>query len=149
MTEPDLASTMADPTPASLGFDYRALQDAVLTTLANMNADTRVAEQTPVIPALYSRMNPDLLVNAEGQVLLVHEKPMPDPIWWVEYDPEDRQLVFITTTGQIMPFGVAIHDVVDTFLRYARVMYMVELNDDGKIVRADERRVVVRKNGRE
>lgn len=131
------------------GFDYRGMQDAILTTLANMNADASVAERTPVIPALYARMSPDLLVNAEGQVLLLHEKPMPDPIWWVEYEPEERELVFITTTGQIMPFGLKIHDVVDTFLRYARVMYMVELGDDGKIVRADERRVVVRKNGKE
>lgn len=131
------------------GFDYQGMQDAILTALANMNADASLAERTPVIPALYARMSPDLLVNAEGQVLLLHEKPMPDPIWWVEYEPETRELMFITTTGQIMPFGLKIHDVVDTFLRYARVMYMVELGNDGKIVRADERRVVVRKNGKE
>jgi diadenosine tetraphosphatase ApaH/serine/threonine PP2A family protein phosphatase len=142
----DLPSAAPSAAPA---FDFRGMQDAILTALANMNADASLAEHTPVIPALYARMSPDLLVNAEGQVLLLHEKPMPDPIWWVEYEPEERELVFITTTGQIMPFGLKIHDVVDTFLRYARVMYMVELNDDGKIVRADERRVVVRKNGKE
>lgn len=137
------------PSPDLTGYDMDALRDSILTAMANgaVDADPTRAVDTPVIAAVHSIMNPDLLVNDQGQVVLIHEKPLPDVIWWVDYDPDLRQLIFVTVAGQIMPFGLKIHDVVDAFLRFARVMYFIEIDDAGKIISTNERRVVVRKNG--
>lgn len=140
----------ATPGVADLsGYNIDALRDSILTALANGQADDAPtkAVDTPVIPALHSIMNPDLIVNDQGQVVLIHEKPLPDVIWWVDYDPDLRQLIFVTVAGQIMPFGLPVPDVVDAFLRFARVMDFIEIDDTGKIISTDERRVVVRKNG--
>ena len=132
------------------GYNLDNLREAILAALANGRADAGGADQaakTPVIAPLHDRISPDLVVNDQGQVVLIHEKPMPDVIWWVDYDPDLRALAFVTITGQIMPFGLPIHDVVDAFLRFARVICFIEINAEGKIIRTDERRVVVRKNG--
>ncbi len=131
------------------GYNLDALRESILAALANGQADdapTKAAD-TPIIPALHTIMNPDLIVNDQGQVVLIHEKPMPDVIWWVDYDPELRQLIFVTVAGQIMPFGLPVPDVVDAFLRFARVIDFIEIDAEGKIIGTQERRVVVRKNG--
>lgn len=149
---PDAPPLVLESPPEFSADEIRAVQDMMLAYLASeerARAPSDLLERMPVAPPLHGQMKPDLLVNDEGQVILIHEKPLPDTIWWADYDPEYKQLVFVSVTGQLIPFGMPIHAMVDAFLRHARVMYFIEIDQSGKMIRTDERAVVVRKNGRE
>lgn len=132
---------------AEMGFDRAALEEAVLTALANEHVgDQPGMGKLSVLPALYTYMKPDLLATAEGQVLLIHEKPLPAPIWWAEYDPEYKQLIFVTIAGQVMGLGVEIPPVIDGYLRLGRDIALVEIDDQGNTLNIQERKIVIRGN---
>lgn len=143
----DTNTVSADPL-AHLGFDRLSLEDAVLTALSSAELSAHPPEDRPqVLPALHSYMSPDLLASADGQVMLIHEKPLPAPIWWADYDPEYNQLIFVTVTGQIVGLGAPIPPSIDVFLRLGQDIALVEINARGEPVNVQERKIVVRKNG--
>ena len=124
-------------------------------TILKMMADGRMSGRAPsddmpnVLPSLHSTQDPDLISCANGQTALIYDQPLPEVVWWVEYDPDYAQLIFVMVTGQVMGFGVQIPPETDKFLRVARSMYLTQIDPEtGKIVRVDERKVVVRNNGR-
>lgn len=129
---------------AQMGFDQMTLQEAVLTALAN-DERARLPKGSPtVLPALYTYMKPDLIAAQNGQVMLIHEKPLPAAIWWADYDPELKQLIFVTITGQIMDLGIKIPPVIDGFLRAGRDIVLVEIDLEGNILNVQDRKIVVR-----
>jgi hypothetical protein len=145
-----MADTLAADTDKLRDFDpanYRDLQEAILAAFANERVDARLPESRPVLPSLHSQQTPDLIANEDGQAMLVYDKPLPDVVWWTEYDTEYNQLVFVTVAGQIMNFGMPIHPSVDKYLRHSSMMFLVQIDNEGNMVRVDERRVVVRKTG--
>ncbi len=127
-----------------MGFDRMTLQDAVLTALANDERARLPHGAATVLPALYTYMTPDLIAAQNGQVMLIHEKPLPAPIWWADYDPELKQLVFVTIGGQIMDLGIKIPPVIDGFLRAGRDIVLVEIDLEGNILNVQDRKIVVR-----
>jgi hypothetical protein len=145
---PQSISQIAGPppaTPAELE-EYKTLQDALL----NVFADDLIAgpELPPLLPNLLTYQTPDIIANERRESMLVFDQPLPGMVWWAEYDPDLAQLIFVTVSGQIFGFGVKIHESVDRYLRNANMIYLVQVDKDGKMVNAEERKLVVRYNGR-
>jgi hypothetical protein len=134
------------PTPGTT--EYRIIQEAILTALANDRVDERLPDAVAVLPSIHSWQNPDLVIGGNGEAALIFDQPLPDTIWWAEYDPELAQLIFVTITGQIMGLGVRIPPEIDRFLRYAKVIYLVQIDETGKMVAVDDRRLIVRDQAR-
>lgn len=135
-------------TPVDSELNRLTLEDAILTAMANARAGEQPAtERVSVLPALHSYMSPDLVANTNGQVMLIHEKPLPTPIWWVDYDPEYSQLIFVTITGQIIDLGVNVPPVIGGYLRHGRDIAIVEIDMNGKVLNVQERKIVVRQTG--
>lgn len=143
---PENLATRPLPTPGST--EYRIIQDAILSALANDRVDERLPEAVAVLPSIHAWQNPDLVIGGNGEAALIFDEPLPDTIWWAEYDPELYQLIFVTITGQIIGFGMKIPPEIDRFLRYAKVIYLVQIDDKGKMVAVDDRRLIVRDQGR-
>jgi len=141
MENPVLPQIPGDVSPE----EYRTLQDAMLSVFA----DDMLAgpEAPPVLPSLTTYQTPDVLANERRQAMLVYDQPLPGMVWWAEYDPELAQLLFVTVTGQLFGFGVSIHHTVDRYLRHANSIYLTQVDKDGKIINAEERKLVVRFNG--
>lgn len=72
--------------------------DALLTAAVNERAELSpdIEETIPVLPHLQTYQHPDIVVNDDGQAMMVYDKPLPDVVWWAEYDPDLAELSFIT-----------------------------------------------------
>ena len=127
----------------------RQFQDSVLTGVANVRLAEKpdAEDDIPVLPSLRSYQFPDIIASADGRAMLVYDKPLPDLVWWAEYDPDLAELSFITVGKKIFSFGSKIHHTVDTFLRLSDLIYLVQVDQNGEIVGAEERKLVVRRNG--
>lgn len=129
--------------------DPRVFMDVVMTHVADQIVGFDVARETPVLPSVYSsqKIMPDLYANELGIAMLIYKDTLPAEVWWVEYDPGPRRLIFVALTGQVFDLGMAIHENVDFFLRFAQAIHLVKIADDGAVLQADERKLVVRGNG--
>lgn len=126
------------------------IQDAVLAAAANERmAEVQEREDDiPVLPDLQTYQYPDIIANETGRAMMVYDRPLPDIVWWAEYDPDLALLSFVTVGKKIFGFGSKIHPSVDKFLRFSDSIYLVQVDDVGKIIKAEERKLVVRRNGR-
>lgn len=125
--------------------DPRAFQDLLLGEMATITMrEAARGEDLVVLPNLFDSHQPDLIANALGQVMMLYDKPLPYIIWWAEYDHDLAQLYFVTTGGEIWPLGVPVHPEVGKYLRFGNKILLVEINDKGEIIRAGERKLMVR-----
>lgn len=54
-------------------------------------------------------MKIDVAVNAEGGVLVLHDKAFPDYLEWIEFDADTGEMTFITAEGKLQDLGMIIH----------------------------------------
>jgi hypothetical protein len=66
--------------------------------------ETEASPRTP----LESGMRLDFLYNREGGVWLVHDKPLPDKLKWVEYDAGAETVTLVMANGRIADPGLRI-----------------------------------------
>lgn len=126
---------------------FLSLQDSVLAVLAGQIAGGEGDDRPTVLRSLTSYQTPDIVANFAGEAMLVYDQPLPGLVWWAEYDPDLAQLIFVTVTGQIFAFGTHIHESVDKYLRLATTIQLVQVDAVGKIINAEARRIIVRRNG--
>ena len=67
---------------------------------------TSVSE-SPVLPSLASYMKVDFMFNDKG-VWILHDKPLPEILKWVEYDVEKGTVILNTAEGRTQELGLAI-----------------------------------------
>lgn len=60
----------------------------------------------PVFPALATRMTVDFLFNESGEVWLLHDRPLPARLEWVEYDADMESVTLVTEEGKIQDIGI-------------------------------------------
>lgn len=64
---------------------------------------------SPVWPGTSAaQMKIEVAVNAEGHVLVLHEKPFPDYLEWIEFDAQTGLMTFITAGGKLQELGLTI-----------------------------------------
>ncbi len=53
-------------------------------------------------------MKVDFLFNRTGGAWLLHDKPLPDTLKWIEYDSEKEMVVLVTRSGRLEGLGLRI-----------------------------------------
>lgn len=76
-----------------------------------------------------SQMKIDVAVNAEGNVLVLHDQPFPDYLEWIEFDVDTGVLTFITAEGKLQDLGMIIHAPMNKHLTRAKNVCTVCIRD--------------------
>jgi hypothetical protein len=76
-----------------------------------------------------AQMKIDVTVNAEGHVMVLHEQPFPDYLEWIEFDPANGEMVFITAQGKMQNLGMIIHAPMNKYVARARNICTVCIRD--------------------
>lgn len=63
---------------------------------------------SPLFPPLASYMRVEFLANLEGGVWVLHDKPLPDILKWVDYDVDAGTVTLAMQTGKTQPLGLGV-----------------------------------------
>lgn len=100
------------------------LDDVQIATLPD-------GSHSPVWPgSAASKMKIDVTVNAEGHVMVLHEKPFPDYLEWVEFDALTGEMTFITAEGKLQELGLVIHAPMSKFVARAHEVSTICIRDN-------------------
>ncbi len=89
-----------------------------------------ISEDAVVLPPMASLCECELLVNEDGQAMVIYTKPIPEAIQWAEYDMDLSLLTFVSWSGSTMELGIKVHPPFRKYLRMAEEIMMVELKED-------------------
>ena len=87
----------------------------------------KMPPDTPVLPSLYTTMKTELLVNDGNIATVFHSKPLPQQIWWAEYDVDLSQMYFVTVKAKILGLGMRIWDPIHTQLQHAKLASLIKV----------------------
>ncbi|MGE4313115.1 MAG: hypothetical protein AB7E85_02430 [Pseudobdellovibrionaceae bacterium] len=90
----------------------------------------KMPEDTPVLPSLYKTMPVELVVNGGRSAAIFHKTPLPESIWWAEYDMDLKSMYFVTVTGKIIGLGFPITPVLHSKLYQAKVVNFVFVTEE-------------------
>ncbi len=85
----------------------------------------------PVLSSMAKTMDLQFVVNEKGEVLVLHNRPLPDFISWVEYDMDFDSLTFVTKGGKIFGLGYKIHEPFRPYLSKGKEINIVWMQDGG------------------
>lgn len=97
----------------------------------------------PVLPSMAKTMDLEFVVNENGDVLVLHDKVLPDMISWVEYDMDFDSLTFVTINGKIFGLGYKVHEPFRPYLSKGTEINIVWM-DKGAIADIAQVPLVVR-----
>lgn len=84
-----------------------------------------VDPESPVYPSLMSMMKADLVINPDSDVWLIHDRPLPELMKWIEYDIELETLILVAVSGKIQGFGQKVAPAMKKYLRKAKQVYLI------------------------
>lgn len=97
----------------------------------------RIGDSLPEIPEglplwhdAAATMNIDVAVNDDGQVWVIHDKPFPSYLEWIEFDTDTRMMSFVTAQGKIQDLGMEIHAPMDEYLCEAKKVCVVMVRNN-------------------
>lgn len=94
---------------------------------------------SPIWPGTSAnQMKIEVAVNAEGKVLVLHEKPFPDYLEWIEFDAKTGLMTFITAGGKLQELGLAIYEPMTKYVLKAKDVCVIcvrsgEIRDMGLV----------------
>lgn len=92
----------------------------------------------PVWVDAASTMKIDVAINKDDMVWVLHNRPFPDYLEWIEFDRDSKIMTFITAGGKLQDLGVPIHPPMDEKLARADSVFVMlvqegEVRDMGKL----------------
>ncbi|HEY0900534.1 MAG TPA: hypothetical protein VGD95_00290 [Micavibrio sp.] len=72
------------------------------------------------VPDAAAQMKIDVTVNAEGHVMVLHDRPFPDYLEWIEFDADRGEMTFVTAEGKMQNLGMIIHAPMNRYVARAR-----------------------------
>lgn len=66
------------------------------------------SQESPVLPPLAASMTVDFLWDEDGGAWILHDKPLPEILKWVDYDADRGVVTLNTAKGRTQDLGVAI-----------------------------------------
>lgn len=100
----------------------------------------------PLLSHATSDMLMDIVTNDEGDVYVLHDRPFPEAIGWLEFDEETARLDFISEEGRIRFFGMTVPPAVKGQIMKSELALMLEVGTDGEIRGHHLKSVVTRKD---
>lgn len=86
-------------------------------------------DEMPVLTDAVKVMKLDLAVSDLGEVCIFHERPMPEPLNWVEYDREAMKLYFISENGRMQGIGMTVLKKLDQVIAPASRVFIIHRRD--------------------
>lgn len=83
----------------------------------------------PVLPAAAPQMKIDVVVNRDCKVWVLHDRPFPDYLEWIEFDAETGMMTFIAAGGRMQDLGMTIHPPMDKLVREAKEVCVMMIRD--------------------
>ncbi len=80
--------------------------------------------------SMSSQNDVQLVISQDGLAMLLHDGKIPNDYDWVQYDPHERSIQFITPTGYIQCTGLNIDHHIDALLRPLNGIMMIEVYKD-------------------
>ena len=93
-----------------------------------MNSGEGIIEGRPVV--LASLMNVNIMVNESSKVWVLHDKPLPDLLKWVEYDCDRGCVSLVTDEGLLLSLGLELPQDIKQRLEKAQDIYVVRMKDE-------------------
>lgn len=91
------------------------------------------AKSDSVLTPLAQQMHVDFLCNEKGSAWLLHSKPLPALLKWIEYDFEDEAVTLVFRQGQVMQLGLSIPDGMKKDLTGAKEATVMFVKENGEI----------------
>lgn len=91
------------------------------------------AKDSAVLTPLAQQMDVDFLCNQKGAAWLLHSKPLPALLKWIEYDAESKSVTLVFRQGQVMQLGLAIPNAMEEDLANAEEATVMFVKGDGEI----------------
>lgn len=89
-----------------------------------------ITEDAQILAPMASFCECELVVNEDGQAMVIYTKPLPEGIHWVEYDMDLALLTFVSWSGSAMELGIKVHRPFRKYLQKATEIMLVELKED-------------------
>ncbi|PJB70643.1 MAG: hypothetical protein CO093_07280 [Alphaproteobacteria bacterium CG_4_9_14_3_um_filter_47_13] len=89
-----------------------------------------IPDDVPLWPSAASTMKIDVAVNEDGMVWVIHDKPFPDYLEWIEFDKELGMMSFVTALGKIQGLGMKIHPPMDEYLVETKQVCVIMIRDE-------------------
>lgn len=83
----------------------------------------------PVLPAAAPQMNIDVVVNRDHKVWVLHDRPFPDYLEWIEFDAATGAMTFIAAGGKLQDLGMTIHPPMDKYVKEAKEVCVMMIRD--------------------
>lgn len=83
----------------------------------------------PLWPAAAPQMKIDVVVNRDHKIWVIHDRPFPDYLEWVEFDAECGAMTFVTAQGKLQDLGMTIHPPMDKYVRAAKEVCVMMIRD--------------------
>lgn len=87
----------------------------------------------PLLSHATQDMLMDIVTNDDGDVYVLHDRPFPENIGWIEFDEETARLDFISAEGRIRFFGMTVPPEVKTQIMKSELALMLEVGTEGEI----------------
>ncbi|HNQ91901.1 MAG TPA: hypothetical protein PKI93_03110 [Alphaproteobacteria bacterium] len=107
-----------------------------------------IPPDAPVLPSIISNgRDAELVVDVDSRAVLIFDKPLPEPIEWVEYDIDLSILTFVTYEGKVQGLGMKVHKPFRRYLGRSEQILLVHLGEDDKVKEFYPAKLVVRHIG--
>jgi len=87
-------------------------------------------DNVPVYPDLADQIKVDLVLNEKGRIWVLHDRPFPDVLEWIEFDADTNDLTFVTAKGKIQNLGIVIPRSFRKYIKRANFLNTMQINGD-------------------
>ncbi|MCB9990272.1 MAG: hypothetical protein H6867_02695 [Rhodospirillales bacterium] len=107
------------------------------TTKSSKTRERGMLEQEQTIPdhiplfadTAEKTMQIDVVVNKDGKVWVIYDRPFPDYLDWVEFDADTGEMTFVTMDGKLQDLGMIIHEPMNQFVAQAKKACLMMIRD--------------------
>ena len=92
---------------------------------------TAAPASSAVLPSLRTTMEVSLVLSPESDVWLLHGKPLPGILKWVEYDADLRNLILVMIDGRVQGTGFPVPDDMRAYMMKAEEIYVIQVDTEG------------------
>ncbi|MBI1326105.1 MAG: hypothetical protein GC136_00510 [Alphaproteobacteria bacterium] len=109
------------------------LVEKILPALTDADAPTirkfELPEGAAILPPLWKTMAVEFLVNDQNCATILHDKPIPEKIYWAEYDVDFKNLTLVTVKGKVMGLGAKIQPPIHKKLRNCKDLQIIMVQE--------------------
>ena len=95
-------------------------------------SELKKADELPIFPDMAKSMKVDFVFNREGKVWILHDKPLPAILKWVEFDTDFENVTLVTREGKLQHVGLKVPADMAYYIEQAMEI-TVMLMDNGKV----------------